>query len=149
MSARRRISSSSLRRWAEESVDLLMVCPLLLFSAFLPAGDGEQILGDHAPAHIAFKSMLSFIKRARHGEGMFQMADGGFDSGTPAQSTLEPALLLVLGALARQASPCWQSHVLHSQLFRLAFILSGKETAVRSGQVGCSAEVRLMLFYSG
>jgi hypothetical protein len=61
-----------------------MAFPLFLFSALLPTGDGEQILRDHTPAHIAFESTLSFIKGASHREGMFQMADGGFDSGTPA-----------------------------------------------------------------
>src|SRR5258708_24978663 len=101
----------------------LFLCPELL-----PMGDGEQILRDHTPAHIAFESTLSFIKGASHGEGMFQMADGGFDSGTPVQGALEPALLLVLRALARQASARPQSHVLHSQRFPFALGLCGNAT---------------------
>src|SRR5258708_24076904 len=103
MSARCRISSTSLRRWAEDSVDLLMAFPLFLFSELLPTGDGEQILRDHTPAHIAFESTLSFIKSASHGEGMCQMPDGRFDPGTPAHGALEPAMLLLLRALTRHS----------------------------------------------
>src|SRR5258708_16541496 len=80
---------------------------------------------------------------------MFQSADGGFDSGAPVQGALEPALLLVLRALARQASARRQSHVLHSQRFPFALVLGGKETAVRGGHRGGSAKVGLMLFHGG
>src|SRR2546430_17448669 len=34
--------------------------------ALQPTGDGEQILGDHAPAHVALKSMLSLVSSSPH-----------------------------------------------------------------------------------
>src|SRR5215813_8350861 len=145
MSAKRRISSSSLRRCAENSVDWVMAFPRWLLFAFLPSRDGEQILGDHAPTHIALESTLSFIQGTSPGEGMFQVADGSFDAGAPAQGTAEPALFLVLGPFARQAPARRQSPLLHAQLFRFTLVLSRKETSVGGRHLWCSPKAGLML----
>src|SRR5271157_5575552 len=96
ISARRWISPSSLRRWAVESTDLTMAPPTGLI-----ASDGKQILGNHTPAHVALKSRLSFVGGSRPREGMLQSADGSFHPGPPAQTSPEPALLLLLGPLGR------------------------------------------------
>src|SRR2546430_12816626 len=37
--------------------------------ALQPTGHGEQILGDHAPAHVALKSMLSLVSSSQHRNG--------------------------------------------------------------------------------
>src|ERR1039457_6317364 len=99
ISAKRAISPSSLRRWAVASTDLTMAPPTRLI-----ASDGKQILGNHTPAHVALKSRLSFVGGSPHREGMLQGADGGFTAGPPTQRSPEPALLLLLGSLGRQAS---------------------------------------------
>src|ERR1700736_6815624 len=141
ISARRSISPSSLRRWAAASTDLVMASP-----AFLMASDRKQILGNHTPAHVALKSRLSFIGGSPHRKGMFQGADGRFQTGPPAQCSPEPALLLVLGPFGRESSARRQRHLLHPQGLRLSLVLSGEKTAVPGGHLGRSPEARLMLF---
>src|SRR5271167_3465231 len=121
ISAKRWISPSSLRRWAVASADLAMVPPTRLI-----ASDGKQILGNHTPAHVALKSRLSFVGGSPHGKGMLQGADGSFTAGPPTQGSPEPALLLLLGSLAREAPARRQRHLLHSQGFCLLLVLGRK-----------------------
>src|SRR5664279_3613119 len=130
ISAKRAISPSSLRRWAVASTDLTMAPPTRLI-----ASDGKQILGNHTPAHVALKSRLSFVGGSPHREGMLQGADGGFTAGPPTQRSPEPALLLLLGSLGRQASARRQRHLLHSEGLRLPLVLGGKESPVAGGHL--------------
>src|SRR2546429_9954619 len=70
--------------------------------ALQPTGNGEQILGDHAPAHVALKSMLSLVSSSPHRKRMLQGADGRFTASSPAQSSFEPTLFVPFRALPRQ-----------------------------------------------
>src|SRR5215469_13571778 len=90
--------------------------------------------------------MFSFIQGAHHGEGVFQSADGGFDTGAPVQGALEPALLLVFGAFTRQASARRQGHVLDPEFLRLALVVGGKETTVAGGHIRYPPKTLLMVF---
>src|SRR5260370_2554000 len=95
---------------------------------FLIASDGKQILGNHTPAHVALKSLPSFVGGSPHGKGMLQSADGGFNPGPPAQPSPKPALLLLLGPLRREPSPRWQRYLLHSPIFRLPLVLAANKS---------------------
>src|SRR5216684_6828065 len=141
IAARRSISLSSLRRWAEASMDLTMAPP-----PFLIASHRKQILGNHTPAHVALKSKLSFIGGSPHGEGMLQGADGGFTAGPPAQRSPEPALLLLLRSRGRESTARRQRHLLHPQGLRLALVLGGEKTAVAGSHLRRLPEAGLMLF---
>src|SRR6202011_1029969 len=118
----------------------------MVLPTFLIASDGKQILGNHTPAHVALKSMPSFIGGSPHGKGMLQSADGGFNPGPPAQPAPKPALLLLLGPLRREPSARWQRHLLHSQGLRLPLVVGGKKSAVGGGHLRRSPEASLMLF---
>src|SRR6267378_4005917 len=140
IAARRSISLSSLRRWAEASMDLTMAPP-----PFLIASDRKQILGNHTPAHVALKSKLSFISGSPHGEGMLQGADGGFTAGPPAQRSPEPALLLLLRSRGRESPAGRQRHLFYPKSMRLLLVGGRKETAVASSHLRRSPEASLML----
>src|SRR5882724_7630725 len=140
ISARRAISPNSLRRRVAESADLAMAPP-----ARLIASDGKQILGNHTPAHVALKSRRSFVGGSPHRKRMLQGADGSFTAGPPAQGSPEPALLLLLGPLGREASARRQRHFLHSKLLRLPFVFGGKKTSVGGSHLRRSSEARLLL----
>src|SRR6516162_1805286 len=134
-SARRSISLSSLRRRAENSTafDILL---LLRFSlALLVTRNRKQILRDHAPAHITLESRLSLIAGSPHRERIFQMADGPFTAGAPAQGSLKPTFFLPFCALVRQTPPRRQGHLLDSQSLRLLLVLGGEKSAVRGGHL--------------
>src|SRR5580692_4177021 len=89
--------------------------------------------------------MASIISGSRHREGVFQGAEGSFNPGPPAQRAAEPALLLLLDPLGREPSPRRQRHLLHSQGFCLALVLSTEKSAVAGGHLWYSPEASLML----
>src|SRR5258708_14011740 len=134
-SARRSISLCSLRRRAEKSAAMDILSSYLFFPTFLPTGNRNQILGDHAPAHITLESTLSFIAGSPHRERIFQMADGRLAAGSPAQRSLKPTFFLPLCAGLRQTARRWQGHFLDSQSLRFPLVLGGEKSAGRGGHL--------------
>src|SRR6266478_518587 len=83
-SARRSISLSSLRRRAENSAALDILCSYLFFPTLLPTGNRKQILGDHAPAHMVWgrsgdghRGPRIFLRPERAGGGGFGSRESG------------------------------------------------------------------------
>src|SRR2546426_6135332 len=77
-------------------------------------GDGGQIVGDDAPAHVPFEPRLPFVHRSDHREGMLERADAAFDAGSPALCPAEPALLLAGCSGERQSTRSGDGDFLHA-----------------------------------
>src|ERR1700757_4737091 len=143
-SASRSIWRSSRCRWRGDSAWRGMASPL-----YPPAGDGKQILSNDAPSHIALESSVAFVGRSPHRKRMLQCADGGFTARSPAQRSLEPALLLPPGASGRQTSPPRQGDLLYPSCLRFALVLRREITSVGGGQPRRLPEQCLVLRQGG
>src|SRR6516225_5306294 len=143
-SASRSIWRSSRRRWLGDSARRGMVSPL-----HPPSGDRKQVLRKDAPSYVALESRLAFVSGPRHPKGVLQVAEGGFNTRSPAQRPPEPALLLPLGARRRQTPSRRQGYLLHPLRLRFPLVRRRKEPSVPGGQPRRLPEQSFVLLEGG
>src|SRR5437870_3319045 len=102
-----RSNSLRFRSTASRRGMLITLLPPALPLAFC-ARDGNQIIGDHTPAHPTLKAVVALVQGTHHAEAVLERGNARLDLPPPAQRAPKPALLLQRFAGRRELPPCWQ-----------------------------------------
>src|SRR5512143_2018735 len=143
MGARRLISDSRRSRRSGCISDLRAMGGIL--SLFLYASDGNQVVGDNAPADVAFEADVALVAGAHHIEAVFECSDARFDARSPSQCSLEPPLLLDLGAGLRSRTARRHRHSAYLEVVSPPLVLCRLEATVGRRNLRCAAENLLVL----
>ncbi|MFN7970969.1 MAG: hypothetical protein U0166_01225 [Acidobacteriota bacterium] len=93
-------------------------------------GQGDEVVGDDAPRHVAMESGLALVDGAVHAEQVLEDPDLRFDAGSPLHPVSKPPLLLKVPTIFAQPARLANDYVSDAERLGQVFVPLGVEARV-------------------